>query len=636
MLTSNKNISGKSMAIYKSTILELNDASALLLQTLSETSQKSVKAAIMATLYAHKVDNLPCIELNEIALRSNTSIATARKIFTMLKKTEGVEVSPANAKYETSQINVQMYQVPNFQSLKLPTAEEEKEQSPRGSHSTAKVQSRLDQEDIFIPPTYRGEKEKINAMIPLKRNDASLIACGNSLSKEKTFIDKSGYANKATSVMGIVNDFDISILDIMFQKSSRYYQALSDERYQNLTATTKIPIFMDDLLREKGMADLTENRLLISESIRRIWSTQYRTRNAYFSTSDFEQEDNFQYFASFTGLTANADTETESVNGELIRPYVAINFCWSPQPFEYITENPHLFVQSSTINSLPTLLYALYRKLRLAMLHGTLAALIRDTKTLFDLVQHLWDGESLSAHKKLCTTLIQDIKHQYKSRNGCVRFNAVEGNARAVCAYLDLGGFQLIIDIPNPDRPQNACNRQSTVFIDYSERAVIEHVGAKYDPIRTNNTPTAANPLTGKKRQLTALLKLNKRFKNLELQSVLSVYYFGYSYVDKDQKLEFLVTAYTSKIELNQMFQETADLLMCNVEQIGYFLTEKIGKLKPMPDIELSDIESLEQQGYERNSVLSYLCDNIRSTRRLKRENFAELKEILEAQAREM
>ncbi len=618
------------MQPFKSTILELNQASALVLQTLAEQSPAAIRAAINEILAAYKVDQLDCIELNDISQRSGKSTSTVRKLFIALKKVPGLKITPANHKYEVDHNGIQLYSFDSMEDIALP-ADKPKEDLLRGSASVSKVNSRLAQDNIYIPENYRGITEETTALIPQTQTDSMLIACGNTVVYEKQYTDSTGHVNRVKSTNGIINDFDVSILDILFQKTASYYASLPNERQQLLAADSRIPIFIDDILAEKKMPDLAENRMAISGSFPRIWGSQYQTKEQYFSDQEYAKEKNFQFFSSFDGLTANADAAQLTETGELVRPYVCVTIEWHPKIFNYITQNPHLFVQNSLINSLPTLLYAFYRRLRLYLLLRQIDAVIARTKTLQDLVEHFWSSESPEVQKTLCRKFIADIKKLAKKNDSdlSVTYTPVEGDERAVMATVALGGFTLIITIPHPDRPSNSANRLSSVFIEYFERAVIEHTGAKYDSNRANNTPTLPNPLAGKKRQLATMLKRNKNFDNLEFQSVTSDYYFGYCYAEGAIRHDFLITAYSTKDELEGVFSETASLVGCDVEQFRYYIMDKIARLKPMPQITQADIDSLVECGLDKSAILTYLCDNIRSAGRLKRENFESLKKHL-------
>ncbi|MCG9576730.1 hypothetical protein L1D14_10815 [Vibrio tubiashii] len=616
------------MAPFKSTVLKLDQATALVLQTIAEQAPKAIKAAINTTLTQYKVEQLEAIELNKIAELSTQSTATVRKLFLRLKEVEGVSIQSANQEYDAISGNVKLYSFPDLGTISLPQ-NTPKKTSISGAQSSVRVASKLQEENIYIPENYRGNSEEQGTIIPQTLTDTSLIGCGNAVIHEKTYTDSEGYVNKVVSTNGIINDFDISILDILLQKTSSYLQNLPEEKYWETTPSTKIPIFIEDILSEKSMNDLTENRMAISESIRRIWSSQYETRDQYFKKKGFTNANNFQFFASFDALTASSDEEHVSSSGELLRPYVCVSVCWNPLIWNYVNENTHLLIQNATINKLPTLLYAFYRRLRLFLLSKKLKPIIESTKTLDDLVKEFWTPETPEVHRSLCNKFILDIKklHKKKDRNLSVTYRPVDGEARAKSATVSLGGFTLTIIIPNPDRPSNAANRKAAVHIDYHERAVIEHAGARFDMAIANNTPTAANPLYGKRRQLTALLKRSEKFSSIEFQAVNSEYYFGYSYPYRDdERREYLITAYATDSELEKMFTETANAIDCDAEQFKYYMLEKIAKLKPIPHITHEDINALVVQGLEKAAVLNYLCDNIRSTGRLKREGFENLK----------
>lgn len=614
--------------LFSSTIVELNTAAALAISHLGEASPKpSLKAVFNTIIAAYQLESLTCIELKEIVSKSGKSIATVRNALKLLENSPGAYVGLPSSKYKTVNKNVKLIHFPRIEEVER--RQFEKAELITGSKSKKKVLQQLEHDNIHVPETYRKMTSEFGTQMPMSPSDSALVAFGKSIMFKKSFTDPvSRQINFAESVSGVINEFDVSILDLLLQKSVDYFHSLPRELFEKLDHTKRIPIFIEDLLIAKNLKNLTEHRMALSQSIVRIWNTQHIVHDQYFSKSkngSSIEHERFQYFTSMRGVAANAEEPLMNSDGQLSRPYVSVNIAWSKDIFDYILHNSSYIVQNVLINTLPTTLYTFYRKLRIFMYVGQLRPLTSTTVSLEEIVRVLWSTENEATQHKICSRFISDIYRLAKNsiEKDLVKFTPVEGDERAKQIAFELGGFYCTIEVPNPDRIDNAANRRSPIFIDYREQAVIEHAGAKYNPSKgARNTATIANPFLKKSRQIFTALKRYKRFEDLKFNNVISEYYVEF---ELDNEV-FLITKYMDQDELGNMVTRVADYVGAEYEMVYVFFNDKIAKLKKFPfDVDKDITALVEDFVLPKESVLRYMCNNLRSLNRLKREDYRTL-----------
>ncbi|OEE34987.1 hypothetical protein A1QO_06270 [Vibrio genomosp. F10 str. ZF-129] len=616
------------MKTYTSTILLLDDCSAYAITQIAEdVKTRSIKMILNTILVAYKLHSRTEIELKEVAKNSEMSIASVRKAFKMIESIGGVEIEQASPTYLTNNRNVKLIKFPDLSSIEMMPKPSSDGVNVKGSSSRTLIIKSYEKENIYIPDDYRSNKNEFGTQMPMTHSDSSLIAFGNTIEKSKLYRNPiSRQNNLVQSTSGIINEFDVSIIDLLFQKTVTYFSTLPEDRFNRMDSTIRVPFFIEDLLKEKSLPDVTENRMAISESIIRIWNSQYQVHDQYFSRySESTAQEHFQYFAGFRGLSANAEEPLIDENGKLSRPYVSVNVNWNPDIFRYIKNHSYYIVQNVSVNKFPTTLYTFYRKLRFLMMSKQLRPICQASETLLDIVTVLWSSESTQTQFKICTRFISDIHKSFKRPPNLefITMSDVQGDDRAKVADLNLGGFHFTIKIPHPDRPENAANRKSEIFMEYSEREVIEHSGAKYTVSSgVKCSGTLPNPLIYKRKLILNTLKRYSKFREIAFGEINSEYYMDFT-VDGHY---YILTRYATDAELEKIYLHVTDWLDAEYEIVYLYFEEQLGRLKNLPWITLETLNSISTEYFiERNRIIEFVCQNIRSMKRIQRDGYVEL-----------
>ncbi|MDV7105127.1 hypothetical protein R3X26_12010 [Vibrio sp. TH_r3] len=607
--------------MINSTCILVDSLALSALQSLLETEKSKSKITVYNTIIMlNKTEKYTYISVNDVISICDLGRSSVAATFTYLSRLESTESCRAIERTEATPRAKLIYFIKDLEDTKQKENELISKKSPSGKN--LRVESFNNH--IPHPIIEDGDLPSTRAALPYTNRFSNLTSPGNTIKNELTSIEYTdngeAYTNKARSPIGLINDFDLKVLEHLFTLS--HFQILSDINHysEHSQSSVRFMIRMIDILKLGKYGQ--DARVEISESIDRILHTIYSFKNNDFlGHIDAVTTEHFSFLTYVKGISAKQGSIDESQH-----PYMAVSVKWDSEIVSYMTKYKKHFVIGEKASIISPLLNRVYLKLRLLYFsknndfNQKFKNLVfkNPELTLIELVRYVWSNADENEFK----VLVKDLIGELKLKNNQQNLNFFNLNNGSIQVRLDLLGFVIVFEIPHYNNTRSKGNFFSKVYIVGDTKHIIEDSGAVFNP-NSNNQPIQKNALAELfndkpvKHRVVLPNHVKEIENSIQFKNSRSSYYLKFYIHGIGQ--EFTITQYHSVFELQNMYENIAKLIGKNVDSVSLFFDSKKSKLKFFNHLTIDEFnEALEVTGLPKHTLLDMLANNLRSIKQMK------------------
>lgn len=635
-----------------STLIFIDNNGLKTIKFLSKSAKNTNSKKILDTLHnLGEISDDQYVSFNELLESLEFGKIAIRNRINELKKAEAVTICSGRSIFgKASPPRLEVLTVKPLSEIKV-IDKTNSIKSTAGRKAAKIIHKNLSDQNVYVPASYRDSGISTQSyQYPLSNEINQIVAAGTSITKRKERLIQTNegvHLNFAESIYGVINDFDIQVINILFKITIAYLESLPDHLQQSVNPTVRIPVWIEDILELKGLPDTTVYREKVSDSLLRIETTFYKIYKGKVSTGEYNDSDVNQLFRFLSDLIVlskqsekqnsistekNSDFSSIQNDWGSDYPFTCVLLRWNADFYDYIINKKAFFSLNHLSHKIPPTLYALYSALRIEFFSQNSVFFIDDQKNahcdLLGLCEFVWPIETLPDLKKLATQVIIDSK---RTLNKFPSMISIEMNLdlRLSELKLELFGITIVMLIPRLDQPRLASNLQSKVIISINEKELIEDTGAKYR-VNGSNSPTLPSPIYGhigvskknesKRRVLPSISKqVGQHLNNFKIGK----YKISFELAGQS----FDLSKYNSHDERVQIYGIVSTVISIEVSAVELFFSHALRNVLMIQDLSFGQLDEISRNlNTTKNRVLDYLIPRIRFLTRILSEDFHELR----------